>query len=82
MLSARLVSRATTRSFVRFYTEGATGAPRPAGSADSFNKREKAQEDLYVRQLEKERIAALRKSLKEQRDHLDKIEDQIDQLSK
>jgi len=37
MLSARLVSRATTRSFVRFYTEGATGAPRPAGSADSFN---------------------------------------------
>ncbi|KAF5103718.1 hypothetical protein D0Z03_000090 [Geotrichum reessii] len=78
MLSTRLISRATTRSFVRFYTEGATGAPRPAGSADSFN----AQEDFYVREHEKEKLAALKKSLKEQREHLDKIENQINELSK
>lgn len=40
-------------------------------------KREKAQEDLYVREHEKEKLNALRKSIQEQKEHLTKIEEQM-----
>ncbi|VVT51474.1 uncharacterized protein SAPINGB_P003108 [Magnusiomyces paraingens] len=83
MLS-RAISRRSVQSSisaVRFYTEGATGAPRAAGSSDSFNKREKAVEDLYVRQLEKEKLAALRASLKKQKESLAEVEKHLDQIS-
>lgn len=37
-------------------------------------KREKAQEDLYIRQHEKEQLEALRESLKKQKEQLDTLE--------
>ncbi|KAK9237748.1 mitochondrial ATPase inhibitor, IATP-domain-containing protein [Lipomyces kononenkoae] len=69
---------------IRFYSEGATGAPRPGGEkqGDTFTKREKAQEDLYVRQLEAQKLKALRDALKKQREHLDDIEAHLDELEK
>lgn len=66
----------------RMYSEGATGAPRPAGSSDAFSKREKAQEDLYVKQHEKEQLAQLREQLKKQQSKIDSLEEKLDSLSK
>lgn len=48
--------------FQRFYAEGDLGAPRSSGS-DSFNKREKANEDYYVREHEKAKLQQMRKEI-------------------
>ncbi|KAK7205678.1 mitochondrial ATPase inhibitor, IATP family protein [Myxozyma melibiosi] len=73
------------RLFARAYSsEGATGSVRPGGekSGDSFQKREAAQENLYVRQVEAEKLKALREALKKQREHLDTIENHLNDLEK
>ncbi|KAK9452282.1 ATPase [Limtongia smithiae] len=67
----------------RFYSEaGSVGSVRPGGekSSDSFQKREKAQEDFYVRQVEKQKIEALREAIKKQREHLDELATHLDSL--
>ncbi|ODV90561.1 hypothetical protein CANCADRAFT_2291 [Tortispora caseinolytica NRRL Y-17796] len=61
-----------------FYAAGDTGAPRSSG--DSFTKREKAQEDMYVREKEKEKLDKLKQALAKHRKELDEISKQIDQL--
>ncbi|KAK6338986.1 hypothetical protein TWF696_009782 [Orbilia brochopaga] len=68
----------------RGYSEGDTGAIRPGGDAagDSFTRREKAAEDYYIKQREKERITKLREKLAEQRKHLDSLEEDIKELEK
>ncbi|KAA6415855.1 MAG: hypothetical protein FRX48_00573 [Lasallia pustulata] len=52
-------------------TEGATGAPRSGGTAqgDSFTKREKANEDYYVKQQEKAKSVVPRPVPKATREH-------------
>ncbi|EPS30327.1 hypothetical protein POX_b02662 [Penicillium oxalicum] len=76
-----------TRSFsvaVPRMGEGDTGAPRAGGAAsgDSFTKREAAQEALYIREKEMEKLAQLRKKISDQRAHLDELESHIDSLTK
>ncbi|KAH8657586.1 putative ATPase inhibitor, mitochondrial [Tricladium varicosporioides] len=63
---------------------GDTGAPRATGAShgDAFTKREKANEDYAIRMREKEKLLELRKRLAEQQDHLKKLEEHIDELSK
>ncbi|KAL7274972.1 ATPase inhibitor [Rhizina undulata] len=67
-------------------SEGATGSgfSRPGGQAqgDSFTKREKAAEDLYVRAQEKEKLLILKQKLREQRKHLDELDAHIAELTK
>ncbi|ODQ78463.1 hypothetical protein BABINDRAFT_39410 [Babjeviella inositovora NRRL Y-12698] len=67
---------------MRMYSEGATGAPRGASSDDAFSKREAAQENLYVKQHEKEQLAALRKKLAEQEKTISDIQGKLDDLEK
>ncbi|KXG47156.1 ATPase inhibitor, IATP, mitochondria [Penicillium griseofulvum] len=73
-----------TRSFsvaVPRMGEGDTGAPRSSGGAssgDAFTKREAAQESLYIREKELEKLAQLKKKINEQRKHLDELETHID----
>ncbi|OQD77963.1 hypothetical protein PENDEC_c002G00353 [Penicillium decumbens] len=65
--------------------EGDTGAPRGGGggaSGDAFTKREAAQEALYIREKELEKLAQLKKKITAQRQHLDELESHIDSLSK
>jgi len=63
--------------------EGDTGAPLTSGGqGDAFHKREKANEDYAIREREKEKLLELRKKLADQKDHLKKLEDDIDELSK
>ncbi|KAI0176380.1 mitochondrial ATPase inhibitor, IATP-domain-containing protein [Hypoxylon sp. FL1284] len=71
---------------IRAMAEGDTGAPGRLGSlggqTDAFHKREKANEDFTIRQREKEKLLELRKSLREQQDHLQKLTEHIDELTK
>ncbi|BGP27538.1 von Willebrand factor, type A domain containing protein [Rhodotorula toruloides] len=49
----------------------------PSGhSQSSFNKREKAQEEAYVRDAEREKLKALRKSIAASKAHLEELESQ------
>ncbi|KAJ6152905.1 hypothetical protein N7497_007224 [Penicillium chrysogenum] len=76
-----------TRSFsvaVPRMGEGDTGAPAltvvPLPGNDAFTKREAAQESLYIREKELEKLAQLKKKINEQRKHLDELETHIDGL--
>ncbi|KAI0514807.1 mitochondrial ATPase inhibitor, IATP-domain-containing protein [Xylaria bambusicola] len=51
-------------------------------STDAFQRREKANEDYAIRQREKEKLMELRKKIAEQKDHLQKLSDHIDELTK
>ncbi|KAL2812872.1 mitochondrial ATPase inhibitor, IATP-domain-containing protein [Aspergillus granulosus] len=63
---------------------GDTGATRPGGSqaSDQFQKREAAQEGLYIHQKEQEKLAALKKKIEEQRSHLNDLEKNLDEFTK
>ncbi|TVY59191.1 ATPase inhibitor [Lachnellula suecica] len=81
-------ARPAFRSFTttsRAMAGGDTGAPRSSGGSaqgDAFTKREKANEDYAIRMREKEKLLELRKKISEQHDHLKKLEEHIDELSK
>ncbi|KAJ5130979.1 uncharacterized protein N7515_007018 [Penicillium bovifimosum] len=61
--------------------EGDTGAPRSGGGGasggDAFTKREAAQESLYIREKELEKLAQLKKSIVQQRKHLEELENHM-----
>ncbi|KAJ5591461.1 ATPase inhibitor [Penicillium hispanicum] len=64
---------------------GDTGAPKPRGylaEKDQFQRREAAQEGLYIRQKEMEKIELLRAKLKEQRKHMDELDKHLEELAK
>ncbi|CDK29551.1 unnamed protein product [Kuraishia capsulata CBS 1993] len=95
------VARANRTVALRFYSEGATGAPRSDGSGDAFTiqgsavycpqdshtnysspqqKREKAQEDLYIKKHQAEQLAALKEQIKKQKESLDELEKKINSI--
>ncbi|KAI2638047.1 mitochondrial ATPase inhibitor, IATP-domain-containing protein [Xylaria nigripes] len=76
------VSRRAFTTTLPAMAEGDTGAPPSTGSMDTFQRREKANEDYVIRQREKEKLLELRKKLQEQQDHLKKLSDHIDDLTK
>ncbi|SCU81149.1 LAME_0B05820g1_1 [Lachancea meyersii CBS 8951] len=61
----------------RCYTEGSTGSPRGESAEDAFVKRERAQEDYYIRKHEKDQLAQLRQKITEQQKKIDHLEDQL-----
>ncbi|KAI9882395.1 MAG: hypothetical protein M1823_005859 [Watsoniomyces obsoletus] len=79
---ARLAFVNQTRSMA----EGATGsgAARPGGLAqgDAYTRREKANEDFYVREKEREKLKLLKEKLKAQRAHLDELDKHIDEMTR
>ncbi|KAI1927277.1 ATPase inhibitor [Ophidiomyces ophidiicola] len=64
--------------------EGDTGAPRSGGlqSGDAWTKKESAQENLFIRQKEIEKLRLLKEKLKQQRQHLDELDAHIDELTR
>ncbi|CCF60732.1 hypothetical protein KAFR_0L01240 [Kazachstania africana CBS 2517] len=66
----------------RFYTEGSTGAPRGVNQEDSFTKREKMNEDYFIKQHEREQLRNLRQQLKEHKKKLDNLESKINDMQK
>lgn len=73
MLSRNARTLVSRRTLARAYSEGAP---------DGFNQREKALEDLYVRQKEKEQLAQLQKILEEQLQKIKDLETKVDGLKK
>lgn len=79
-----LSTRVQTASFsvaARRMAGGDAGAPRSGGAAsgDAFTKREEASENLYIRNQEREKLAALKKKVADleaefEKDHGDKKE--------
>ncbi|KAI9835447.1 MAG: hypothetical protein M1819_002365 [Sarea resinae] len=89
--SLRPVARSNNTNFlpitaVRAMSEGATGsgASRAGGEAagDAYTRREKAQEDFYVKQKEREKLLSLKAKLQQQREHLDELDKHIDELTR
>lgn len=90
-IATRAIPRATvpraTRSFsaiTQRMAAGDTGATRAGGSAssDAFNKKEAAEEGLYVKKQEAEKLAALRKKISDQEATLAKDKQTADAMNK
>lgn len=73
---AALSSRALHTSRV-LATEGATGAAK-----DQFSEREKAQENVYIKKHEAEQLKKLREKLNQQKETIDNLEKEINNLKK
>ncbi|KAI9798626.1 MAG: hypothetical protein M1825_005050 [Sarcosagium campestre] len=71
---------------IRGMAEGSTGsgASRAGGAAsgDAYTRREKANEDYYVKEQEKEKLRALQAKLKEQSEHIKKLDQHIQDITK
>ncbi|OQE17668.1 hypothetical protein PENSTE_c020G02486 [Penicillium steckii] len=86
----RPILRATTPSALRSFTTtplimaaGDTGAPKPRGflsEKDQFQRREAAQEGLWIKQQEAEKLEALRKKVKEQRQHMNELDKHLEEF--
>ncbi|KAK7752704.1 ATPase inhibitor [Diatrype stigma] len=81
-----LASQSSRRAFTTTYramSAGDTGAPpKTGGQGDAFQKREKANEDYAIRLREREKLLDLKKKLAEQQNHLQKLSEHIDELTK
>lgn len=86
-LARQLASSSTRRAFsvttVRS-TEGSSGSPRSGGAAsgDAFTKREKANEDYYVKNQEREKLAAMKKRVADQEEQLAKDRAAVEDMQK
>ncbi|KAM0801989.1 mitochondrial ATPase inhibitor, IATP-domain-containing protein [Usnea florida] len=74
----------TLTTTARTMAGGDTGAPKSGGSAqsDAFSKREQADENLYVRQKEQEKLQELKKKIEDHKKHLDDLDKHVtDQMN-
>ncbi|GAO13822.1 uncharacterized protein UV8b_03950 [Ustilaginoidea virens] len=75
--------RAAFSTTGRAMGEGDTGAPpKTGGQGDAFQRRERASEDLAIRQRENEKLRELKKKIAEQKQHLQRLSDHIDEITK
>ncbi|PGH00749.1 hypothetical protein GX51_05630 [Blastomyces parvus] len=64
--------------------EGDVGAPRSTGklsTSNSWSKKEAADEAMFIRQREMEKLRTLREKLQQQRKHLDELDAHIEKLT-
>ncbi|KFA61436.1 hypothetical protein S40285_03418 [Stachybotrys chlorohalonatus IBT 40285] len=81
--AVRLPLRAAFSTTARTMTEGATGSPpKTGGPGDAFQRRERANEDYAIRQREKEKLMELKNKLAEQQQHLKRLSDHIDEITR
>ncbi|KAK5779953.1 hypothetical protein RI543_002492 [Arxiozyma heterogenica] len=53
-----------------------------SGGLNSFTKREQAQENQFIRNLEKEQLAHIREEIKRHKEELASLENKINEISK
>lgn len=79
-------STAILRTFstsARTMAAGDTGSPpKTGGFGDAFQKRERAQEEMFIRKAEKEKLLQLREKIKAQQEHLQQLSDHIEDMTK
>lgn len=76
--SLRLQNRLATR----LYSDASSDGPIGAATEDSFVKRERAKEDYFVRQHEKEKLQQLKEQLKEHQKKVDSLKSKIESMTK
>lgn len=83
MLS-QLVAKRTLQSSVRQFSTAriALGNDTPNANNDAFSDREKAQENVYVKKHEAEQLKALREKLQQQKESINKLENEINNIKK
>lgn len=72
----------TKRSYTLGSMDGSVGSARGSGNEDSFTKREKANEDMYIKQHEREQLAHLREQIERHKTELKELENKIDKMGK
>ncbi|KAG5994837.1 hypothetical protein E4U52_000701 [Claviceps spartinae] len=73
--------RAAFTTTARAMAAGDTGAPpKTGGQGDAFQRRERASEDLAIRQRENEKMQTLRNQIREQKQHLERLSDHLDEI--
>ncbi|KAF2454615.1 mitochondrial ATPase inhibitor, IATP-domain-containing protein [Lineolata rhizophorae] len=81
-----VASRRALSTSARLMSAGDTGSgfSRPGGerSGDAYTRREKANEDLYIKEEEKRKLMQLKEKITAQRKHMDELEKHIDDLTK
>lgn len=85
-LPQRTILTTSTRGFTSItarMAEGDTGAPRSGGAAsgDAFTKREQADESLYIKRQEQEKLAALKKKIADSEATLKQDREEAERLS-
>ncbi|KAK0632845.1 mitochondrial ATPase inhibitor, IATP-domain-containing protein [Immersiella caudata] len=79
-------STAILRTFstsARTMAAGDTGSPpKTGGLGDAFQKRERAQEEMFIRKAEKEKLLQLKEKIKAQQEHLQQLSDHIEDMTK
>ncbi|GMM52829.1 ATPase-binding protein [Starmerella bacillaris] len=83
MLNLRKISPAakSIRLPARFYSTENVG-PQPTEPHNNFNRREKASEDWYIRQHERETLKKLQTEINEREAELNELKDKAKKLSK
>ncbi|KAL8276780.1 hypothetical protein RQP46_010836 [Phenoliferia psychrophenolica] len=82
MLSTiRLSSARSLRTFSTISAVRSEGAPS-GHSQDSFGKRERAEEERYMREAEAEKLKALKKSIEASKKNLEQLEKDHAELEK
>ncbi|KAK3906784.1 mitochondrial ATPase inhibitor, IATP-domain-containing protein [Staphylotrichum tortipilum] len=77
-----LLSR-TFATTARAMSAGDTGSPpKTGGMGDAFQRRERANENYAIQQREREKLLELKKRLAEQQDHMKKLEEHIDEITR
>ncbi|KAA8641934.1 uncharacterized protein ATNIH1004_010873 [Aspergillus tanneri] len=64
---------------------GEIGSPKPRGflaERDSFAQREAAQENMYIRSQEADKLRILKQKMAEQRRHLEELDRHLQELSR
>lgn len=73
----------TKRSYtVNSTMDGSVGSSRGSNNEDSFTKREKANEDIYIKQHEREQLLHLKEQIERHKNELKELENKIDKISK
>ncbi|KAM0748115.1 hypothetical protein T439DRAFT_328101 [Meredithblackwellia eburnea MCA 4105] len=76
--SSRFAIRRSFATFTALRSEG-----RPSGQGQSaFNKRERAEEERYIRDAELEKIKALKKAIEASQKNLEQLKKDHDELEK
>ncbi|KAF2668489.1 hypothetical protein BT63DRAFT_479897 [Microthyrium microscopicum] len=79
---ARSIRTFTTARPLMAAGDTGAGAGRPTGAAggDAFTKREKGQEDMWVKNEERQKLMALKEKLGAQKKHITELEKEIDNM--
>ncbi|KAJ5770459.1 ATPase inhibitor IATP mitochondria [Penicillium nucicola] len=88
---SRPISRVFNPSIIRSFSvapaimaAGDLGSPKSRGfmaEKDSFARREAAQELMYIREQEIEKVKRLRQKIKEQRQHMDELDKHLEEFT-